>query len=352
MASGAAVDLLTLPERYELALKLGTEVGSISGKDPQYKIKLREAMDHLEAADAMVEQLKVFSENEHFTEHSTESLRYLLIPAHRADLQCKWYPDVDDPERDEKRIEVLEQCRCHYVEFLRGCLAIGLESDEKLKPHLAPPTRIEGRPDRDAKVAQMRAQMALDKKVKALEQQLADAKVSGAPLDEDLVREHMLTTIQTWVSKSIGQLSTLQSEGNMLRQMAAHRTSGPRGGPPTPSGPSGPRGQERPRGQPVEPPMVITKEMVAQMSATGGSMNRADFNLVTKGYGPIGAPTMSMDELAEIEMANMVRPNAPVVQELDEDANEVADAATYKARAQDVEWDDMRRGDGNKLGMG
>lgn len=68
-------------------------------------------MDHLEAADAMVEQLKVFSENEHFTEHSTESLRYLLIPAHRADLQCKWYPDVDDPERDEKRIEVLEQCR-------------------------------------------------------------------------------------------------------------------------------------------------------------------------------------------------------------------------------------------------
>ena len=44
-------------------------------------------MGHLEAADAMVEQLKVFSENEHFTEHSTESLRYLLIPAHRADLQ-------------------------------------------------------------------------------------------------------------------------------------------------------------------------------------------------------------------------------------------------------------------------
>ena len=217
---------------------------------------------------------------------------------------------------------------------------------QKLKPHLAPPTRTEGRPDRDAKVAQMRAQMALDKKVKALEQQLADAKVSGAPLDEDLVREHMMTTIQTWVSKSIGQLGTLQSEGNMLRQMAAHRTSGPRGGP------SGPRGQERPRGQPAEPPMVITKEMVAQMSATGGSMNRADFNLVTKGYGPIGAPTMSMDELAEIEMANMVRPNAPVVQELDEDANEIVDAATYRARAQDVEWDDMRRGDGNKLGMG
>ena len=48
MASGAeavevgsipAVDLLTLPERYELALQLGAEVGSISGKDPQYKVR-------------------------------------------------------------------------------------------------------------------------------------------------------------------------------------------------------------------------------------------------------------------------------------------------------------------------
>lgn len=73
----------------------------------------------------MVEQLQVFSENEHFSEHSTESLRYLLISAHRADLQSKVYPDVDDPERDAKRLEVLDAARGLYVEFLQGCVGIG-----------------------------------------------------------------------------------------------------------------------------------------------------------------------------------------------------------------------------------
>lgn len=200
----------------------------------------------------------------------------------------------------------------------------------------------------------MRAKMAMEKKLKELETQLADAKATGAPLDEDLVREHMLTSIQTYVAKTITQLALLQSESEMLRQMMEHRARPSRErGSESSTGTSADGHATRKAGhRPPEAPITITKEMVAKMSATGGSINRADFQLVTKGYGPIGAPTMTMDELAKIEMENMVKPSAPVVEEFDEDSNEAADLATYKARAADVENDYIRRGDGNKIGMG
>lgn len=37
--------------------------------------------------------------------------RYLLIPAYRADLAGKDFADVDDPERDMKRIARLEEAQ-------------------------------------------------------------------------------------------------------------------------------------------------------------------------------------------------------------------------------------------------
>ena len=43
--------------------------------------------------------LKVFGDGEHYSEHSTLSLRYVLIPVHQADIESKSYPNVDDPER-------------------------------------------------------------------------------------------------------------------------------------------------------------------------------------------------------------------------------------------------------------
>jgi hypothetical protein len=38
-------------------------------------------------------------------------------------------------------------------------------------------------------------------------------------------------------------------------------------------------------------PMVITKEMVSEMMMTGQGINRADFQLITPGYGLVNPPT-------------------------------------------------------------
>ena len=41
---------------------------------------------------------------------------------------------------------------------------------------------------------------------------------------------------------------------------------------------------------------ILTIRNTKEMSLTGKNVNRADFQLITRGYGPIGAPTMSLDE--------------------------------------------------------
>lgn len=52
-------------------------------------------------------------------------------------------------------------------------------------------------------------------------------QTSKKPIDEDLERAHMLTTLQTWIAKAKGQLGTLSQELSMLEQMAAHRLANP-----------------------------------------------------------------------------------------------------------------------------
>lgn len=93
--------------------------------------------------------------------------------------------------------------------------------------------------------------------------------------------------------------------------------------------------------------------MVQQMVSTGQGISRSNFQLLTRGYGPIGAPTKTLDEALAEEMAMMAKPSSdtPVAQP-DEDSDAMADAQTYKDRAQDEYRDWNRRGDGNKMGYG
>jgi immunoglobulin-binding protein 1 len=99
--------------------------------------------------------------------------------------------------------------------------------------------------------------------------------------------------------------------------------------------------------------------MVDEMVRTGKPINRADFKLVTRGFGPIGAPTMTLEQLADKEMADAMRRSQEAAQaaaekELtDPDSEEVVDAETYRERRKDEEYrDHTRRGDGNRYNQG
>lgn len=78
-----------------------------------------------------------------------------------------------------------------------------------------------------------------------------------------------------------------------------------------------------------------------------------------QGYGPIGAPTMTLQELADKEVAEaMERSQRQAAAEaeraqIDPDSEEAIDLETYRLRHQDEEFrDHVRRGDGNRYNMG
>eukprot|EP00035_Acanthoeca_spectabilis_P025420 m.458369 g.458369 ORF g.458369 m.458369 type:complete len:365 (+) comp21478_c0_seq1:79-1173(+) len=343
-------DSMRLPEIYAKAVSLTEELAKLSANSPEYKAQQAEALKLLDTAAAMIDQVRLFSGNEDFSEHSTDSLKYLLVFAIRADLLSRQYPSVDDPDRDTKRIGILSASKGMFEEYLERCGDLGLGDG---KPdELAPGAR----PDREAKMAQLREQMDLEKKLKELAQQLADCKASKKPIDEDLERAHLLTTLQTWLAKSKGQLGSLQQELSMLEQMAAHRRANPAVGGA--GADVGAQADSRTRA-PAQPPTVITKEMISEMVRTGQPINRADFKLITQGYGPIGAPTMTLQELADKEVAEaMERSQRQAAAEaeraqIDPDSEEAIDLETYRLRHQDEEFrDHVRRGDGNRYNMG
>jgi immunoglobulin-binding protein 1 len=113
-----------------------------------------------------------------------------------------------------------------------------------------------------------------------------------------------------------------------------------------------------------EKPLTLTKEAVAALAQSGKPIDRASFRLVTRGYGPIGAPTMTLDEALAIDMALMAPPSGagpeqgqaapppPPPPHPDDHSDEQADLETYRARAHDEFTDFTRRRDGNRLGMG
>jgi hypothetical protein len=45
-----------------------------------------------------------------------------------------------------------------------------------------------------------------------------------------------------------------------------------------------------------EAPIVLTREMVQRMALENQSITRANFKLITRGFGRIGAPTMSIED--------------------------------------------------------
>jgi len=348
-----------VPEHFALAVTLHTELGVLATSDPVYKAKVAQATQHLEAAAHLFRQIGVFSPGEHFTEHSVASLRYLLIPAYRADVEGKVAGEVDDPERDMKRIRVIETSKTMLVEYLEGLVALGLEKEEAITRYveMKPGDRL----DRDVKVAIMRESMVAEKSLKTFAEQLAAAKKNGA-VDEELEREHLLKTLKVWSLKAFSQIQMHLSEMGMLQQMMSHKSAAKadgRAGGAAATGGDDRRQQERP----MEKPLVITKDMIKNM-AHGQTINRADFQLINRGYGPIGAPTMSLDEFADLEMAKAIQasqppPNAGALHEDGahhnchvDDCNDAADAETYKKREWDEWKDDVRRGDGNKMNRG
>ncbi|NWV33441.1 IGBP1 protein, partial [Grantiella picta] len=338
-------ELLALGRRLWEELEASTEPSSGA---PAVQDKVRQGLDALQRAAAMVAQLELFSENEALEEIASADLKFMLLPALLGALTLK---QVDL----SKRMEHLENARQHFLHFLKLCRNYGLGSFQLLpgtsseeRAGSPPDPRDPNQPNLVAMAMSRTAKIERYKQKKELENKLASmsSSVESGTADEDQVREFYILQIQKWIGTSLEEIESIDQELVILKSRDAARQA-----------PASSRGPSRPARAPIKP-FILTRD-AAQARVFGA------------GYP--GLPTMTVDDWYEQrrrqgvvsqqgfgEPASPACPSPPAgavdeesqKQQQEKKEEEDDEEALQKAR----DWDDWKdthpRGYGNRHNMG
>ncbi|NWX03123.1 IGBP1 protein, partial [Caloenas nicobarica] len=332
-------ELLETGRRLWEELESGTEPSSGA---PAVQEKVRQGLEALRQAEAMVAQLDLFSENEELEEISSADLKFLPLPALLGALTLK---QVDL----SKRLEHLESARTHFWRFLKLCSSYGVGSFQL--PPASPPGEEDmgspapggpaaAQPSLVAMASSRQAKIERYKQKKELENRLASMRsfVEGGQADEDQIREFYTLQIRKWINTSLEEIESIDQEMVILRS---------RGTAKQPSAP--PHGTSRQARTPLKP-FILTRD-AAQAKVFGA------------GYP--GLPTMTVDDWYEqrrrqgVVSAQSAPHRAPGItdeelqkQQQEKKEEEDDEEALQKAR----NWDDWKdthpRGYGNRQNMG
>ncbi|KAM6061130.1 immunoglobulin-binding protein 1 isoform 2-T2 [Chlamydotis macqueenii] len=344
MAEGAGggqrlAELLAAGWRLWEEVETGAEPSSGA---PAVQEKVRQGLEALQRAAAMVAQLDLFSENEELEEIASADLKYLLLPALLGALTLKQV-------NLSRRLEHLESARAHFWRFLRLCGSYGLGSFQL--PPASPPGEEEtespspgapaaAQPSLVAMASSRQAKIERYKQKKELENRLASMRtfVESGQADEDQTREFYVLQIRKWITTSLEEIESIDQETVILRS---------RGAAKQPSAP--PHGTSRQARAPLKP-FLLTRD-AAQAKVFGA------------GYP--GLPTMTVDDWYEqrrrqgVVSGQSAPQRAPGVtdeelqkQQQEKKEEEDDEEALQKAR----NWDDWKdthpRGYGNRQNMG
>ena len=299
-----------------------SELDSVS---QEYQNLVLKGINLLERATKMVNMLSLFSSNEELEEIPTAHLKYLLLPAFLGFLTSALNTAV--------RKSDIERSVVYYSDFFRrigeyNITTEGLETehvvgmDDKVPKELADMAQA-----RKEKITRLKTKKSLENKLKELE--------SIKHLDEATQRDHILTTIRLWMTRSIDELESCKRELELLEMMA---------------------GKEPLESKPIQPPapfkpIVITRDMIQQK---------------VFGAGYPSVPTMSVEEWNEKRIRDGVIP--PIETHLqgkdmskwvgkgagaekEDEKGEISDEEQEGAkRRKDVQFDEFK--DENKRGSG
>ncbi|NWI58541.1 IGBP1 protein, partial [Calyptomena viridis] len=330
-------ELLAVGRRLWDELETGTEPSSGAAA---VQDKVRQGLDALQRATAMVAQLELFSENEELEEIASADLKFLVLPALLGALTLK---QVDMG----RRLEHLESAREHFLRFLKLCRNYGLGTFQ-LPPGAPGGEEGAGNPRDPAGAQPSLVAMAMGRKAKIerykqkkeLENKVASMRslVESGAADEEQLREFYVLQIQKWISTSLEEIESIDQEMVILRSRDVARQA-----------PAAPHGPARPTRAPVRP-FILTRD-AAQARVFGA------------GYP--GLPTMTVDDWYEqrrrqgIVSGQSVPQRVPGVsdeelqkQQQEKKEEEDDEEALQKAR----NWDDWKdthpRGYGNRHNMG
>ncbi|EDQ88393.1 uncharacterized protein MONBRDRAFT_37569 [Monosiga brevicollis MX1] len=303
------------------------------------------AVRQLQSLADLVSHANLFSSNEAYDECSNDTLRCLSVPFWLADVTARRVPSREDPERDAKRIFILKQTLQYYQKFLADLnqLQFPFASAEMLEAYVESTPGI--RRSREVKIEHLKALRQTEGTVQELRAAIDRAEAQD---DEDLARQHIIALLHMQLLKACEAIDMLGFELKMLEDIEERRRNNEEimMRPPTNAD------------RPPEKPLVLTKEMVQHMAVTGKSVDRANFKLLTRGYGPIGAPTMSLEEVADREVREALERQAQEKlaaankQELPENSEEADYVDAMQGRAESDYWDNHKRGEGNRYNHG
>eukprot|EP00002_Diphylleia_rotans_P040506 TRINITY_DN960_c0_g1_i5.p1 TRINITY_DN960_c0_g1~~TRINITY_DN960_c0_g1_i5.p1 ORF type:complete len:230 (-),score=61.70 TRINITY_DN960_c0_g1_i5:139-828(-) len=186
------------------------------------------------------------------------------------------------------------------------------------------------------KAANAKMEVILKREEEALKAAGGDPEmIENIGLEEEVVREFVLASIDMGVSKTIGELKMIEQEFEVLKMMAARPL------PPSSQPPRGPQPSDKP----------ITVQHIPKQGPPQ-VVNLSDrIKLQQQVFQPgHRLPTMTVDEYVheEIQKRGILTGKGDEKKEEDEDSEdeEVSDRKTYKARS----WDDWK--DHNPRGAG
>ncbi|NWY37524.1 IGBP1 protein, partial [Sylvia atricapilla] len=338
-------ELLALGRRLWDELDASTEPSSGA---PAVQEKVRQGLDALQQAAAMVAQLELFSENEELEEIASADLKFMLLPALLGAMTLK---QVDLSRRREH----LESAREHFLHFLKLCKNYGLGSFQMLpgtsgEEEARSPSASQDptQPNLVAMAMSRTAKIERYKQKKELENKLASMRssVESGTADEHQMREFYILQIQKWIGTSLEEIESIDQELVILRSRDAARQAA-----------AGPGGPSRPARTPMKP-FILTR-------------NAAQARVFGAGYP--GLPTMTVDDWYEqrrkqgiVSQQGFGEPRSPPCssppagasdeelqkQQQETEEEEEDEEALRKAR----DWDDWKdthpRGYGNRHNMG
>nr|CDS21240.1 immunoglobulin binding protein 1 [Echinococcus granulosus] len=347
----------TLPSLFSRALGNYLKIkktGTVS-TDDKFRELIQDSCAICQEAIQMINQLELFSKNELLEDLSTQSIRYLTLPAFLA------FFNGQKTDREE-RLTTLKLAQTYYDEFLDflDCYGIpdlpkrqtahdfsGDGANSKSKPSVV---RWDPNAVREEKIRAYKAK-------KALEQRLENFHfLDTSHVDDEVLREESLAIVRYWAYTAVEELKLISEEVAILLRFLE------------PQGPSSPFPPPPPPPISRQPPLLITRE---------------EIQAAVFGAGYPSLPTMTLDHFVELQVQQGLMPlpqpakgnkvnnkggtwrrinpseTAEVKQEAEtraakEDALEDAYSEEQRAKARkfDEFKDEHRRGSGNRANRG
>ena len=342
------VSVETLDEMFKRGLDIHDSLESSAEpvNSPEFQHKVKKGILLLEDSTRLVSVLDIFSRNETVSEVPSEHLKFFLLPVLLGNLNVKL--------TDQDRLEVIKIVETYYHDFLSRVRDYSIASVPNLKkkdedsspknanqnPNLAKMNR-----EREEKIRRYKETKEIEASLKALK-----LVIEKPSCDEGVTREYYLKLIRKFVYFAIDEITSFETEKEILEHMAKMRETG---------GASNVLARHDKPKRPFKP-IIITRDAIQKEVFGMGYKNLPVMSIeefyeqrVRDGWFPSQAarPSTNLQDIAtDADQAQLREEQEAADQEAKEENDDPEELA--RKRNFDEYKDDHQRGEGNRHNRG